>query len=97
MAVSVSTLLCYYGIGLPLALLFGFKMEKSLRGFWAGYIVAMAVVDIVVIYLVVVAKWEAKYILKPKSASALEQMKTAEGGDLSENPKVSEVENDGEK
>lgn len=70
MAVSVSTLVCYYGIGLPLALLFGFRMQMSLRGFWAGYIIAMAVVDVVVIYLVVVASWEAKFMLQPKSAAA---------------------------
>lgn len=71
--VSITTLLCYYGIGLPLALLFGFRMGWGIVGFWGGYIIAMAIVDVVVIYLVVVSSWEANYKLEPKSAASKEK------------------------
>ena len=33
----------------------------------------MAIVDVVVIYLVIVASWEAKFMLEPKSASSRER------------------------
>jgi len=59
--VSVSTLLCYYGMGLPLALIFGFQMEMNLFGFWLGYLLAMALLDIIVTYLVATADWVAKF------------------------------------
>ena len=73
--VSITTLLCYYGIGLPLALLFGFRMGRGIIGFWLGYIIAMAIVDVVVIYLVIVSSWEANYKLEPKSAASKERRK----------------------
>ena len=70
---SIATLICYYGVGIPLALFFGFELELGINGFWYGYITAMAIVDVVVIYLVVVASWEAKFMLEPKSASSREK------------------------
>lgn len=70
---SIATLICYYGVGIPLALFFGFELELGNNGFWYGYIIAMAIVDMVVIYLVVVASWEAKFKLEPKSASSREK------------------------
>ena len=45
-------------------------MQWGLSGFWFGYIVAMAVVDVVVIYLVIASSWEANYKLEPKSAAS---------------------------
>jgi MATE family multidrug resistance protein len=59
--VSVSTLLCYYAMGLPLALIFGFQMEMNLIGFWLGYLLAMGLLDIIVCYLVATADWVAKF------------------------------------
>ena len=59
--VSVSTLLCYYAMGLPLALIFGFQMEMGLFGFWLGYLLAMSLLDVIVSYLVVTADWVAKF------------------------------------
>lgn len=59
--VSVSTLLCYYAMGLPLALIFGFQMEMGLFGFWLGYLLAMSLLDVIVSYLVVSADWVAKF------------------------------------
>ena len=40
-AASVATLICYYGFGMPLALLLGFKKDLGLVGFWAGFTVAL--------------------------------------------------------
>ena len=48
-------------MGLPLALIFGFQMEMSLFGFWLGYLLAMALLDIIVSYLVATADWVAKF------------------------------------
>jgi len=59
--VSVSTLLCYYAMGLPLALIFGFQMEMNIFGFWLGYILAMTLLDIIVSYLVATADWVARF------------------------------------
>lgn len=48
-------------MGLPLALIFGFQMQMGLFGFWLGYILAMALLDVIVSYLVVTAEWVAKF------------------------------------
>ena len=72
--VSLATLICYYLIGLPLALYLGFSRGWELVGFWTGYIVAMFTVDCVVVYMVVASDWRAKYIVKPKSQKALERL-----------------------
>lgn len=48
-------------MGLPLALIFGFQMKMGLFGFWLGYILAMALLDVIVSYLVVTAEWVAKF------------------------------------
>ena len=72
--VSVSTLLCYYAMGLPLALIFGFQMKMGLFGFWLGYILAMALLDVIVSYLVVTADWVAKF--KVAVVEVLKQVET---------------------
>lgn len=59
--VSISTLLCYYGLGLPLALIFGFELKMGLNGFWLGYLIAMGLLDLIVSYLVVSADWVATF------------------------------------
>ncbi len=72
--VSVSTLLCYYAMGLPLALIFGFQMEMNIFGFWLGYLLAMALLDIIVSYLVATADWVAKF--KGTVSEVLKQVET---------------------
>jgi len=69
--VTWGTFVSLYLVGLPLAYYMGFNPEIGLKGFWYGYIIAKALVDIIVIYLVVSAKWKAEYILKPKSDKAI--------------------------
>jgi len=61
-------------MGMPLALFFGFKLEWGINGFWGGYIIAMAIVDVVVIYVVVTSSWQANYKLEPKSAASKERL-----------------------
>ena len=55
---SVATLICYYAIGMPLALVLGFKHEMELVGFWLGFTIAMFLLDFVVIFIIVTADWE---------------------------------------
>lgn len=82
--VSVSTLLCYYAMGLPLALIFGFQMKMGLFGFWLGYILAMALLDVIVSYLVVTADWIAKF--KVPVVEVLKQVETDLEDQINESP-----------
>ena len=63
----------YYGLGLPSALYLGFSLKMGLNGFWLSYSVAMLGVDIIVSYIVITSKWEAKYVFEPKSAASRER------------------------
>lgn len=82
--VSVSTLLCYYAMGLPLALIFGFQMKMGLFGFWLGYILAMALLDVIVSYLVVTADWVAKF--KVAVVEVLKQVETDLEDQINDSP-----------
>mmetsp|Transcript_37541 Transcript_37541/g.49370 ORF Transcript_37541/g.49370 Transcript_37541/m.49370 type:complete len:158 (+) Transcript_37541:991-1464(+) len=55
---SVATLCCYYILGLPLALTFGFKMDMDVRGFWLGFTLALALQDIIVTLIIVCTDWQ---------------------------------------
>ena len=55
---SIATLICYYAIGMPLALVLGFKHGMGLVGFWVGFMIAMFLLDFVVIVIIVTADWE---------------------------------------
>lgn len=61
-------------MGLPLALIFGFQMEMNIFGFWLGYLLAMALLDIIVSYLVATADWVAKF--KGTVSEVLKQVET---------------------
>ena len=65
------TLLCYYVIGLPLAIYLGFYAGYHINGFWYGYIVAMAIVDLIVVVIVIKSKWEANFVFEAKSSKGL--------------------------
>lgn len=45
----------------------------GLNGFWISYSVAMFGVDLIVSYIVIMSKWEAKYVFEPKSAASREK------------------------
>lgn len=68
--VSLCTLLCYYGVGLPLAIYLGFSVGLGVNGFWYGYIIAMAIVDVITLFVVIKSSWVANFVLKPKSATS---------------------------
>ena len=52
------TLICYYGLGLPLALFFGFTLGMGISGFWLGFLIAVALLDIIIGYIVYTSSWE---------------------------------------
>lgn len=56
-AASMFTLGCYYAFGMPMALLFGFKMDMGVKGFWLGFLLALICLDLGVAYLVIWANW----------------------------------------
>jgi len=58
------TLVAYYGCGMPLSLVFGFKMEMGVKGFWMGFMISLICLDIFVAYLVIFANWEPKTLQK---------------------------------
>ena len=43
---SVYTLICYYALGMPLALVLCFKHEMGISGLWLGFTIACVVLDI---------------------------------------------------
>ena len=43
---AIYTLICYYVIGLPLALNLAFKRQKGVYGLWLGFSIAIIVLDI---------------------------------------------------
>ena len=55
---SVATILCYYLVGMTLALVLGFKFEMGLVGFWLGFMIAMFLLDVVVTVIIITADWE---------------------------------------
>jgi len=61
--VSVTTLISYYGIGLPFALYFGFTKELGVKGFWLGFSISMVILDIFVAGFVITADWAPNVLL----------------------------------
>ena len=55
---SIVTIVCYYIIGMPLALVFGFTLEMGLVGFWLGFIIAMFLLDVVMTVVIATSDWE---------------------------------------
>ena len=43
---SIYTLICYYILGMPLALVFAFTMKMGIMGLWLGFTIACVILDI---------------------------------------------------
>lgn len=70
--VTYMTILCYYVIGMPLAVYLGFYCGMDLEGFWLGFIIAMCLVDFVVVYLVVTSSWRAEQVMETQTEAGRE-------------------------
>jgi len=57
------TCVAYYVCGMPLSLVFGFKMEMGVKGFWMGFMIALIALDIFVAYLVIWANWAPQALI----------------------------------
>jgi MATE family multidrug resistance protein len=55
---SVYTLFCYYGIGMPLALLLAFKADMGLAGLWLGFSIACIILDVGFAMIISCPNWE---------------------------------------
>ena len=55
---SFVTLVCYYAVGLPLAMYLGFNRHLNLVGFWEGFLIAIILLDIVVGCVTIFADWD---------------------------------------
>lgn len=63
-AAALFTLCAYYGCGMPLAIVFGFKLGMGVKGFWLGFMLSMISLDIFVAFLVIYADWTPKVLEK---------------------------------
>ena len=70
---SVVTIICIYALGLPLALVFGFKMEMGVRGFWLGFTVAIICQDIFVTIVIVCSNWAVDQKTEPIDEKNIEK------------------------
>ena len=62
------SLLCYYALGMPLALYLGFRREMDLYGFWEGFLIAMVVLDVATAILCFCSDWDHIKHQKQKEA-----------------------------
>lgn len=70
-------LICNYVIGLPLSILFAFKLSLGDRGFWLGMLLAQIVNDIAFFFLTYSSDWEA---ISQKARITLDQDNDQEKG-----------------
>ena len=70
---SVVTIICIYVFGLPLALVFGFKMEMGVRGFWLGFTVAIICQIIFVTMVIVCSSWTVDQKTEPIDEKSFEK------------------------
>jgi multidrug resistance protein, MATE family len=54
---SIYTLVCYYLIGLPLALHFAFDKKMGIRGLWLGYSIACVILDLGFAVIIIYPNW----------------------------------------
>ena len=69
------SLLCYYALGMPLALYLGFKREMDLYGFWEGFLIAMVILDIATAIICFCSDWDHIKHSKAKEARDLATQK----------------------
>lgn len=62
--ISLIFLCCFYLVAIPTAVLLGFYLEWGLKGFWAGFIFALVMLNIIVARICVKADWVAEYVLR---------------------------------
>ena len=55
---AIWTLVCYYIIGLPLALTLAFKHELGVKGLWLGFSVACIILDIGLEAIIECCDWQ---------------------------------------
>ena len=70
---SIVTIICIYAIGLPLALVLGFKMEMGVKGFWLGFTVAIICQDIFVTMVIVCSSWAVDQKTVPTNEQSYEK------------------------
>lgn len=72
---SVATFSCYYLLGMPLALVLGFKKDMGLTGFWLSFVFALVLQDTIVTGIIVTADWE----IGKKAKGKIEQASEVDG------------------
>ena len=63
-----------------MALLFGFKLEMGVKGFWLGFLLALVCLDVFVAYLVIFADWKPKITAEPEEVSENDREKNLMSG-----------------
>ena len=55
---AMASIFSYYCIGTPLAMTLAFKYDKSVRGLWIGFCVAISIRVIIMFFIIICDSWE---------------------------------------
>ncbi|XP_040384307.1 protein DETOXIFICATION 29-like [Oryza brachyantha] len=71
MQVAFVNIGCYYLVGIPFGVLFGFKLKLGALGIWMGMLAGTSLQMAIVLFIIMRTKWEAQAILAEKRISEL--------------------------
>lgn len=54
---AILTLVCYYILGMPLALVFAFICKWGIMGLWAGFTIACVILDVGLFMIIYIPDW----------------------------------------
>jgi len=75
----IYTLICYYIIGMPLALVLAFTCKMGIQGLWLGYSIACVILDIGFFFIISCPNWSK---IGDKMRSNIAEGKVAESTPL---------------
>uniref|UniRef100_A0A0D9XIE3 Protein DETOXIFICATION n=1 Tax=Leersia perrieri TaxID=77586 RepID=A0A0D9XIE3_9ORYZ len=71
MQVAFVNIGCYYLVGIPFGVLFGFKLKLGALGIWMGMLTGTLLQMTILLFIIMRTKWEAQAILAEKRISEL--------------------------
>ncbi|CDW80600.1 na+-driven multidrug efflux pump [Stylonychia lemnae] len=94
---SIFLLICYYCFGMPLALVFAFKLQMEVSGLWLGFTIASMILDVGFYFIINCTQWElaGKDMRKRSMTSEIQRIEMAKsiqaskhGNDELSQPKI---------
>ncbi|KAL5224836.1 hypothetical protein ABZP36_011475 [Zizania latifolia] len=71
MLVAFVNIGCYYLVGIPFGVLFGFKLKLGAMGIWMGMLTGTLLQMAILVFIIMRTKWDAQAILAEKRISEL--------------------------